>query len=110
KVDISEMENFSNDLKEASADIKASLAQVEEKIEQVNNMKSFSGKAAKSAKQYFVEMHLTVLASFKGLFQDLEENLKKNIKQFKTMENSSDSAIFKIDYLQFVNKKIIKFF
>src|SRR5699024_5862607 len=106
KVDISEMENFSNDLKEASADIKASLAQVEEKIEQVNNMKSFSGKAAKSAKQYFGEMHLTVLASFKGLFEDLEENLQQHIKTFESMVDSSDSAVIRSDYLQDVKEDI----
>src|SRR5699024_12281529 len=100
KVDTSEMENFSNDLKEASADIKGSLAQVEEKIEQVNNMKSFSGKAAKSAKQYLGEMHLTVLASFKGLFEDLEENLQQHIKTFASMVDYSATAVIRSDYLQ----------
>src|SRR5699024_11916462 len=110
KVAISEMENFSNALKEASADIKASLAKVEEKIEQVNNMKSFSGKAAKSAKQYFGEMHLTVLASFKGLFEDLEENLQQHIKTFESMVDSSYSAIIRSDYLQDVKEDINEIF
>src|SRR5699024_9376734 len=100
KVDISEMENFSNDLKEDSADIKASLAHVEEKIEQVNNMKSCSGKAAKSAKQYFGEMHLTVFASFKGLFEDVEEDLQQHIETFASMVDTSVSAVISSDYLQ----------
>src|SRR5699024_5241085 len=73
-------------------------------------MKSFSGKAAKSAKQYFGEMHLTVLASFKGLFEDLEENLQQHIKTFESMVDSSDSAVIRSDYLQDVKEDINEIF
>src|SRR5699024_8082945 len=51
-------------------------------------------------------MHLTVLASFKGLFEDLEENLQQHIKTFESIVDSSDSAVIRSDYLQDVKEDI----
>src|SRR5690625_6590736 len=70
KVDISEVTDFSHDLQEASADFRSQLDKVKEGIEAVNGMSSFSGKTAKEAKQYFGELHITILESFRGLFED----------------------------------------
>ena len=47
KVDIAEVEAFSNDLEELSSNVRSSLDKVQERIGAVNNMESFSGKAAK---------------------------------------------------------------
>jgi len=100
KVDISEVIEFSDELKTASEDIKSSLRKVEENIEQINAMESFSGKAAKEAKGYFNDLHKTILESFNGLFTDLDNNLKKHLDEFESSVDSSDSAIIQNDYLK----------
>src|SRR5699024_881948 len=104
KVDIAEVEAFSNDLEEISSNVRSSLDKVQERIDAVNNMESFSGKAAKEAKGYFNELHLTLLESFRGLFDDLNENLKQHIKSFGTEVDASESAIIESNYLQDVKK------
>ncbi|GGK05356.1 hypothetical protein GCM10007063_29720 [Lentibacillus kapialis] len=106
KVDISEVADFSNDLKDASADFRSQLDEVKKSIETINGMRSFSGEAAKEAKQYFGELHVTLLESFQGLFDDLEENLQQHIKTFGSKVDGSDSAIIKSDYLQDVKEDI----
>ena len=73
-------------------------------------MGSFSGKAAKEAKQYFSELHLTLLESFRGLFDDLEENLQQHIKTFGSKVDGSDSAFIKSDYLQDIKEDINEVF
>ncbi|WP_449354447.1 T7SS effector LXG polymorphic toxin [Virgibacillus natechei] len=82
KVDISEVSEFSGDLKTASADIKSSLNSVEQSIDQVNAMSSFSGKTAKEAKNYFNDLHKTILESLDGLFTDLDEHVKRHLESF----------------------------
>ena len=67
-------------------------------------MRSFSGKAAKEAKQYFGELILTILESFRGLFDDLEGNLQQHIENFGSNVDGNDSAIIKSDYLQDVKE------
>lgn len=106
KVDIAEVEAFSNDLEEISSNVRSSLDKVQERIDAVNNMESFSGKAAKEAKGYFNELHLTLLESFRGLFDDLNENLKQHIKSFGTEVDASESAIIESNYLQDVKEDI----
>jgi len=69
-------------------------------------MRSFFGKAAKEAKQYFGELHLTILESFRDLFDDLEANLQQHIDKFGSDVDSSDSAIIKSSYLQEVKEDI----
>ena len=109
-LDISEVTDFSNDLQEASADFRSQLDKVKESIEAVNGMSSFSGKAAKEAKQYFGELHLKILESFRGLFDDLEANLQQHIDTFGSEVDSSDSAIIKSSYLQEVKEDINEVF
>ncbi|WP_269410541.1 T7SS effector LXG polymorphic toxin [Lentibacillus daqui] len=110
KVDMSEVNDFSKDLQEASADFQSQLDKVIENIETINGMDSFSGKAAKEAKQYFGELHVTLLDSFKGLFDDLEGNLQQHIDTFESDVDSSDSAIIKSNYLKNVKKDINEVF
>src|SRR5699024_1318593 len=106
KVDISEVDKYSNDFKEASEEIRSNLDKVKEHIDSINNMESFSGKAAKEAKGYFNEMHLTILESFRGLFDDLDENMKQHLQTFATEVDSSDSTVIESNYLQDVKEDI----
>src|SRR5699024_11290607 len=69
-------------------------------------MDSFSGEAATSAKEYFGDMHLTLLESFKGLFEDLEGNLQQHVKAFETKVDGSDSAVIRSTYLQDAQEEI----
>ncbi|MBP1971413.1 uncharacterized protein YukE [Virgibacillus natechei] len=110
KVDISEVTDFSNDLQEASADFRSQLDKVQESIEAINGMSSFSGKAAKEAKNYFGEMHITILESFKGLFDDLEANLEQHMEAFRSEVDVSESAVIKSTYLQDVQEDINEVF
>src|SRR5690625_795682 len=73
-------------------------------------MSSFSGKAAKEAKQYFGKIHITKLESFRGLFDDLEGNLQQHIDTFGSDVDGSDSAIIKSSYLQEVKEDINEIF
>ena len=110
KVDIAEVEAFSNDLEEVSSDVRSSLDKVQERVNAVNNMESFSGKAAKEAKSYFNELHLTLLESFRGLFDDLNENLNQHIKSFGNEVDAGESAVIESNYLQDVKEDINEVF
>jgi|SRR5690625_1203873 len=72
----------------------------------INGIHSLSRKAAKEAKQYFGELHMTILESFRGLFDDLEGNLQQHIENFGSNVDGNDSAVFKSDYLQDVKLRI----
>src|SRR5699024_12705499 len=93
KVDISEVDNFTNDLQEASEGIWSSLDKVKEHIDSINDMDSFSGEAAKEAKGYFIELHLMILESLRGLFYDLVENLNQHHQSFEFLVTSYDHAV-----------------
>ncbi|MBP1971419.1 putative DNA-binding ArsR family transcriptional regulator [Virgibacillus natechei] len=93
-------------MQEASADFRSQLDKVQESIEAINGMSSFSGKAAKEAKNYFGEMHITILGSFKGLFDDLEANLQQHMEAFRSEVDVSESAVIKSTYLQDVQEDI----
>ncbi|QKY69799.1 T7SS effector LXG polymorphic toxin [Lentibacillus sp. CBA3610] len=107
KVDISEVIEFSDELKTASEDIKSNLKSVEESIESISSMSSFSGKTANEAKAYFEDFHKTVLTSFNGLFTDLYDHLKKHVQSFQSRVDSSESAIIESDYLNETERDII---
>lgn len=108
KVDISEVIEFSDDLEEASSEIRSNLEQVIEKIDSLNDLDSFSGKAAKEAKTYFNDLHKNISESFRGLFDDLEENLNNHIEKFESDVDSSESAIITKDYLKDIKEDIIE--
>lgn len=100
KVDISEVTDFSNDLKSMVADLKSSLTLVSKHIDKLNAMSTFSGKTAIAAKNYFNELHKTLLKSFELLFNDLDENLKQHIKFFQSRVDSSQNALIESNYLR----------
>ncbi|MBU8790683.1 LXG domain-containing protein [Oceanobacillus caeni] len=100
KVDLSEVIELSNDLKSASEEIKDSLTSVEDSIDSLISLNSFSGETATAAKNYYQDLHQTVLTSFKGLFTDLHENLELHIKTFHSKVDESETALIKSDYLK----------
>src|SRR5699024_6421056 len=75
-----------------------------------NSMSSFSGKTAEEAKKYFEEMHLTIIESFHGLFDDLEGNLNKHIQDFQSDVDASETAKIESNYLKDVQEDIKKVF
>src|SRR5699024_2970123 len=62
------------------------------------------------SKRYFSDFHLTILESFKGLFDDLENNLQQHIQTFESNVDESDSAVIQSDYLQDVKEDINEIF
>ena len=99
RVDISEVIELSNDLKTASTEIKASLDRIKSDIDQIVAMDSFSGKAAKQAKNYFSDLHNTILDTFNKLFIDLDDNLKQHLELFQCEVDSSQTAVIDSNYL-----------
>ncbi|MFD1414132.1 T7SS effector LXG polymorphic toxin [Oceanobacillus jeddahense] len=93
-------------MQEASTNFRSQLDKVVEHIEAVNGMSSFSGKAAKEAKQYFSELHVTLLESFKGLFDDLEANLEQHLEEFQSEVDVSETAIIQSNYLQDIQEDV----
>ncbi|QKY69797.1 T7SS effector LXG polymorphic toxin [Lentibacillus sp. CBA3610] len=78
KVDISEVIEFSDELKTASEIFKSKLKSVKESIERLSSM-SHSSKTANEAKAYFEDL-IKRLTSFNGLFTDLDDHLKKHVQ------------------------------
>lgn len=99
KVDLEEVIALSNDLDKATEGIKESLADVETSVDSLISLSSFSGEAATSAKNYFQDLHLTVLTVFANLFTDLNDSLKQHIDSFQAEVDASESALIKTDYL-----------
>ncbi|MFD1067898.1 T7SS effector LXG polymorphic toxin [Oceanobacillus locisalsi] len=106
KVDISEVTRFSNDLQQVSEEIQSSLIKVKKEIDALAGLDSFSGKAAKEAKQYFSGMHETITESFRGLFDDLETNLEQHLEAFRSEVDVSETAIIRSNYLQDVQENV----
>ncbi|MGP4040976.1 T7SS effector LXG polymorphic toxin [Gracilibacillus sp. D59] len=100
KVDLSEVTDFSDEFKSKSEDIKDSLSKVEQNIEEICNMSSFSGKTADQAKHYFSDLHLTVLTTFDEAFTDLYENLNRHIESFQAKVDDNSSAIIESNYVR----------
>lgn len=100
KVDISEVIEFSDDVKSSTADIKTSLNSISESIDRLNSLESFSGKTATNAKNYFNDLHKTILITFEHLFTDLDDSLRKHLELFKSRVDTSESAIIDSDYVK----------
>lgn len=76
------------------------MSKVEQNIEVICNMNSFSGKTADQAKFYFEDLHLTVLKTFKGVFTDLNHNLNNHIETFQSQVDESAKTIIRNDYVR----------
>ncbi|WP_163581069.1 T7SS effector LXG polymorphic toxin [Gracilibacillus saliphilus] len=107
KVDIAEVIDFRNDFKTTSSHIKASIENVIQNIQQIDEMESFSGKAAKNAKNYFWNFHKeSVLLAFEELYNDLLNNLNDHIDTFNSNVDSSETAIVQSNYLDDLDNQI----
>ncbi|SHM54865.1 T7SS effector LXG polymorphic toxin [Gracilibacillus kekensis] len=107
KVDIAEVLEFKNDLKTTSAQIKASIENIKTNIQQIDDMDSFSGFAAKNAKDYFWTFHKnSVLEAFEELHTDLFNHLNNHSDSFNSNVDSSDIAIVQSDYLEDLDYQI----
>lgn len=100
KVDISEVVELSHDLKSTVAALTSSLDGLKAEINEVITMDSFSGKAAKQAKDYFGDLHITVSQAFNQLFTDLSDHLKQHLDRFHSDVDPNHSTIIESDYLQ----------
>ncbi|MFD1335877.1 T7SS effector LXG polymorphic toxin [Oceanobacillus iheyensis] len=100
KVDISEVIELSEDVHSSTADIKTSLNSISESIDRLNSLESFSGKTATNAKNYFNDLHKTILITFEHLFTDLDDSLKKHLEMFQSRVDTSESAIIDSDYVK----------
>lgn len=108
KVDIAEIEHFSDELKEATSNLHTQLKEVKSNIETVNGMNSFSGKAADAAKSYFTDVHLTLLESFGNLYEDLQTNVDQHMKTFRFNVDGNENAIIRSNYLKEIKKEMQK--
>lgn len=108
KVDIAEIEHFSDELKEATSNLHTQLKEVKSNIETVNGMNSFSGKAADAAKTYFTDVHLTLLESFGNLYEDLQTNVDQHMKTFRFNVDGNENAIIRSNYLKEIKKEMQK--
>jgi toxin YxiD len=107
KVDIAEVIDFKNDFKTTSSHIKASIENVIQNIQQIDEMESFSGKAAKNAKNYFWNFHKeSLLLAFEELYNDLLNNLNDHIDTFNSNVDSSETAIVQSNYLDDLDNQI----
>lgn len=106
KVDIAEVNEFSQSLKSASNDIALGIDSVINDIHQIRSMESFSGSAATTAKNYFGELHISLSDAFKTLFLLLHEHINKHLEQFESSVDSDQSAIVQSEYLQTVRQTV----
>ncbi|MFD1335880.1 T7SS effector LXG polymorphic toxin [Oceanobacillus iheyensis] len=55
---------------------------------------------ATNAKNYFNDLHKTILITFEHLFTDLDGSLRKHLELFKSRVDTSESAIIDSDYVK----------
>lgn len=106
KVNISEVISLSDKTKKASSEVSTDLELTKSNVGLLNEMDSFSGRAAKSAKNYLNEFHLSVLGSFDTLFTSIDLHLQDHIETFHGSVDSSESAIIQSEYLESVKQDL----
>ncbi|EJR80016.1 hypothetical protein IK7_03575 [Bacillus cereus VD156] len=76
------------------------------KIDDLNQLNSFQGKAADEIKRYFSRVHGTTIAGFQIAAEELKNEFQKAIESFNsTVDSDSDTKIYG-NYLDNVKKKI----
>ncbi|MFD1335886.1 T7SS effector LXG polymorphic toxin [Oceanobacillus iheyensis] len=55
---------------------------------------------ATNAKNYFNDLHKTILITFEHLFTDLNDSLKKHLEMFQSRVDTSESAIIVSNYVK----------
>lgn len=106
KVDLAEVVDLSDQVTKASSELGVGLETVINNIDTIKDMQSFTGKAAKSAKSYLEDFHVTVSNSFQVLFNDLQSNLRDHIDTFNSKVDSSAQAIIQTEYLEQIRQEI----
>lgn len=99
KVGISEVIAFSDNVGDVVKGLQSAFQTIESNIQVIEQMDSFSGKAAKSAKKYFKDFHSTINKTFDELFTSIDGQLSSHIAIFKSDVDSSESALIDSDYL-----------
>ncbi|GLO66106.1 T7SS effector LXG polymorphic toxin [Oceanobacillus kimchii] len=99
KVDIDEVLELSHNLKEYTAKTEVNLNDIKQAIYKIQNMESFSGKAANNAKNYFSDIHLTLLDSFSKLFMKMNTDLEKHLSEFQSNVDASPATRMDSNYL-----------
>lgn len=110
KVGISEVITFSDNVGDVVKDLQSAFKTIESNIQVIDQMDSFSGKAAKSAKKYFKDFHSTINKTFDELFTSIDKQLSSHIAIFKSDVDSSESALIDCDYLDDHGKNITSLF
>ncbi|HLR63259.1 MAG TPA: RNase A-like domain-containing protein [Lentibacillus sp.] len=100
RVDRMEIEDFADDVMQNKGNIQTALGKVKTGIITIQNMDSFSGKAAKQSKKYFSDVHVTLLSAFHKLFEDLHKQLQDHIDTFGNEVDSRLNARIKSNYLE----------
>ncbi|SDC84568.1 LXG domain of WXG superfamily protein [Terribacillus halophilus] len=106
KVDMSEINRFSEDLANISSNIAEVLKRLDSDIKKITNMDSFGGKAADNAKSYYTNVHGLTIKLFQELWSELEVNLSNHIETFATVVDTDKSAIIENNYLMETSKEI----
>ena len=100
KVDMTEVNDFSDKLSDSRSDISQGISTVQSRIDNIRNMESFSGNMALSTKNYLNDFHHMVLELFDTLFIYLDEKSDKHVEQFYSIVDTSETAIVQSDYLE----------
>ncbi|PAE16574.1 hypothetical protein CHH91_07890 [Virgibacillus sp. 7505] len=106
KVDMSEVNRFSEDLSNISSNIKDGLEKLNSDIDKITKMESFRGKAADNAKSYYTNVHGMTIKLFQDLWSELEVNLTTHIETFATVVDTDKAAIIENDYLTDTTKEL----
>lgn len=99
KVDIDEVLELSHNLKEYTEKTEGNLNDIKQAIYKIQSMDSFTGKAASNAKNYFSDIHLTLLDSFSKLFMKMNTDLEKHLSEFQSNVDASPAARIDSNYL-----------
>lgn len=106
KVDIQEVSDLSDKLNASVKTLNSQLETVEANVNEIISMESFSGKAATKSKNYFSELHVTVLKSMNELFNNLDSQLKQHLESFQSNVDNSVKAIIDMNYLRDIEMDI----
>lgn len=106
KVDLAEVIAFSDKVTKAADELTSDIGVVRTDITNIDSMDTFTGHAAKSAKGYLNELHVTLLESFEVLHATLKENTKEHIETFQSSVDSSEEAIVQSEYITEIKIKV----
>src|SRR5690625_1828179 len=98
KVDRDEVEDLLADVKKNRDQIQPSLDKVKNDIITKQKMNFFFGKAGEQAKQYFSDVHLTLLGGLHKTFRELYNRLAIHVLTFESEVDSGSNARIQINF------------